>query len=256
VRTLRVALVQMRCEKGAIEANLAATRDYLDAAEAADCAVACFPEASITGYVDPRRFPDAAVAVDGPAVAQLAALTRGRPVTAVAGIIEARPQPGSAHFITQLVARAGEIVAVYRKRTIPPDELHLFAPASEVTTFSVADVPCGLAICADIGCEEVFADNARAGARVIFECAAPGLYGAQETRDWRSGYEWWRGECQSQLARYARAYHVAIAVATQAGRTCDEDFPGGGYLFGPDGTCLSETPDWREGMHVVDVPVE
>jgi predicted amidohydrolase len=28
----------------------------------------------------------------------------------------------------------------------------------------------------------------------------------------------------------------------------DEDFPGGGYVFGPDGTCMFATCDWSEGV--------
>jgi hypothetical protein len=34
-------------------------------------------------------------------------------------------------------------------------------------------------------------------------------------------------------------------VATAAGRTVDEDFPGGGYLFAPDGTRVYATKDWN-----------
>jgi predicted amidohydrolase len=253
--SLRAALVQMRCEKGAIAANLAATDAALDAAAQVGCAVACFPEGSITGYIDPRLYPDAVVPLDGPAVAAFVALTRGRDITALGGIIEARQEPSSRPFITQVVARDGEISAVYRKRTIPDDELELFAPSTGTTTFDIAGVRCGLAICADVHCAAVFADCAHAGAKVVFECAAPGLYGAQETRNWRTGYAWWRGECREYLAQYARAYHVAIAVATQAGRTRDEDFPGGGYLFGADGACLSEAADWRESLLVVDIPL-
>ncbi len=85
---------------------------------------------------------------------------------------------------------------------------------------------------------------------MVFEVAAPGLYGEQATRDWRSGYEWWRGECQQYLAAYARDYGLWIAVATQAGRTVDEDFPGGGFLYRPDGECVYETADWSEGVGV------
>ena len=43
----------------------------------------------------------------------------------------------------------------------------------------------------------------------------------------------------TKLGRYARDDGVHIAVATQAGRTVDEDFPGGGYLFAPDGACIA-----------------
>jgi predicted amidohydrolase len=48
---------------------------------------------------------------------------------------------------------------------------------------------------------------------------------------------------------------VHIAVATQAGRTVDEDFPGGGYVFDPGGTTVAETGDWQEGLLVADLPV-
>ena len=41
---------------------------------------------------------------------------------------------------------------------------------------------------------------------------------------------------------------IWIAVATQAGRTVDEDFPGGGYVFAPDGRQVYTTPDWFPGV--------
>ena len=44
-----------------------------------------------------------------------------------------------------------------------------------------------------------------------------------------------------------------MAVATQAGRTADEDFPGGGYVFGPSGACIAESGDWSEGMLLANV---
>jgi predicted amidohydrolase len=259
--SLRVALVQMRCEKGAIDANLAATREYLREAARAGARVVCFPEASLTGYVDPIRYPRARLRLDDPAVAQFVALTGATGVTALAGIVEANPSnPVGLPLLAQIVAANGELFGVYRKRTIPHEEAHLFAPAGadEHAVFQYNSHPgatFGVAICADIETPAVFADPAHAGARVVFECAAPGLYGEQATRDWEVGYAWWRGECETKLGRYARENGIFIAVATQAGRTADEDFPGGGYLFGPDGTLLAATPDWREGILYADLPL-
>jgi predicted amidohydrolase len=113
------------------------------------------------------------------------------------------------------------------------------------------DLTWGIAVCADVHNCEVFAACARPGAQVVFEVAAPGLYGEQATRDWRSGYEWWRGECWQYPSAYARDYGLWIAVATQAGRTVDEDFPGGGYLFRPGGGRAYETADGSEGLALV-----
>lgn len=247
----RLGLVEMRCEKGDLAGNLAATAAYLDEGRERGVDILAFPEASLTGYVDPTRYPDAVLSLDHPAIAEFLALTRRAPrTTALAGVIEANP--GGLPFITQLVARDGRLVGVYRKRTIPDEEAHLFAPVRAPGVFARDGLRFGVAICADIDCADLFAEHAQAGARIIFECAAPGLYGEQETRDWRVGYEWWRGECMEKLGGYARANGVHIAVATQAGRTRDEDFPGGGYVFGPDGRCLAETSDWREGALWVD----
>lgn len=249
---LRIGLVQMRCEKGDIAANLGAIAAYLrtgrergiDMERGID--IMCFPEGSITGYVDPRRYPEAVLSLSDPAIAQFAALTRTGPVTALAGIIERNPD--GLPYITQIVARDGEVLGFLRKRTIPEEAADLFAPATTAGVFAHPEIPFGIAICADIDNAALFAEHARGGARVIFEVAAPGLYGDQATRDWAAGYDWWEGKCATKLGRYAREYGVYIAIATQAGRTRDEDFPGGGYVFGPDGQRLSATADWSEGV--------
>jgi (R)-amidase len=243
---LQIALVQMRCEKGTIDDNLAATQAYVQEAAARGVDIICFPEMSITGYVDPNRQSEAILRVDGPEVARFAELTRATNITAIAGIVEANP--GGKPFITQVVARGGRLLGAYRKRTIVGDEEPWFAPGGPVPVFAHPKARFSVAICADIDSPDVFAVGAQQGAQIVFEAAAPGLYGAQATRDWRSGFAWWQGECMSKLGQYARDNHVFIAVATQAGRTVDEDFPGGGYVFGPDGGCLAATPDWSEGV--------
>jgi predicted amidohydrolase len=251
--TLDIALVQMRCEKGAIDHNVAAMRRYVHHAAARGVDIVCFPEMSITGYIDPNRQPEAVLELGSAAVEHFVALTAGSPVTAIAGIVEAHP--AGKPVITQLVAQAGELLGFYRKKTIVDEEAEWFAPGHEVPLFAHPKARFSLAICADIDSAEIFAEGARRGAQIVFEAAAPGLYGAQATRDWRSGYAWWQSECFQKIGRYARANHVPIAVATQAGRTVDEDFPGGGYLFGPDGACLAATADWSEGVLYASVPL-
>jgi len=55
MKTIKLGLVQMRCEKGAIEENLATTRAYLEAGMRQGVDIMCFPEMSITGYANPYR---------------------------------------------------------------------------------------------------------------------------------------------------------------------------------------------------------
>lgn len=146
-----------------------------------------------------------------------------------------------------MAARNGRLLGLYRKVTIQDEEERWFTPGGVIPVFHRGPLTYGISICADIGNEAVFAGAARQGAKIVFELAAPGLYGEQATRNWQSGFDWWRGENHARLAAYARKYHLWIATATQAGRTIDEDFPGGGYVFAPDGQCLFETPDGSEG---------
>jgi predicted amidohydrolase len=58
-QALNIALVQMRCEKGAIDDNLAAIQAEIQAADERGVDIICFPEMSITGYIDPTQRPEA-----------------------------------------------------------------------------------------------------------------------------------------------------------------------------------------------------
>ena len=250
---LQIGLVQMRCPKGEVAQNLASIRACLQAAAARGVDILCFPEMSITGYIDPTRRPDAVLHLDSPAVARFIEMSGETGVTALAGIVEANP--AGKPFITQLVAAGGRLLGAYRKLTIDAEEAAWFAAGAAVTVLSHPTGLFGTAICADINNPSVFAENARRGARIVFAAAAPGLYGSQETRDWQSGFAWWRDECHSKLGGYARERGIYIAVATQAGRTADEDFPGGGYILAPDGSCIAETADWSPGVLYATLPL-
>jgi predicted amidohydrolase len=254
VTMLRISLVQMNCEKGAIDANLASISRYLADAQERSIDIVAFPEMSITGYADTDRYPQAMLKLEGPEVARFLDLTKGNPATVLAGIIEENPLMKP--FITQLVARDGNLLGSYRKINIKDDEELWFSPGEETPIFRHRPVTFGLAICADNSNEGVFAASARQRAKIVFELAAPGLYGEQATRDWQSGFNWWKGECQKYLGKYAKKYKYWIAVATQAGRTRDEDFPGGGYVFAPDGNCLYATPDGSAGAIYLELDLD
>ena len=251
---VRIGLIQMFCEKAAIAENLEGTEGCLDEVVAYDLDIVCFPEMSTTGYADPTKFADAVIRLDGVEVGQLLEMTRGKSTTVLAGLIEENPQ--GKPFITQIVVQDRRLLGFYRKKRIVDEEADWFSPGESISTFTHGEVPFGVAICADISSPEVFAECARQGARIVFEAAAPGLHGDQATRDWRAGFEWWKAECQKYLSRYAKRYGLWVAVATQAGRTVDEDFPGGGYVFAPDGRCLYSTSDWLPGAAYLEIDFE
>jgi predicted amidohydrolase len=235
----------MKCEKGEIYKNLETISDYLDEANRKKCDFVAFPEMSLTGYADPTRYPQAVISLDGPEVQRLLDISKGYNTVILVGIIEGNPS--GKPFITQLVIHQGKKIGFYRKMTIVDDETEWFSPGNHVFTFQHKGVTCGLTICADLINEQVFALCKQNGAEFVLELAAPGLYGEQATRNWEKGYQWWESECQKYLSQYASKYNLWIAVATQAGRTIDEDFPGGSYLFSPSGERELATQDHLPG---------
>jgi predicted amidohydrolase len=254
-KKIRIGLVQMHCEKGAVAENLEKTARYLAEATVREIDVVSFPEASITGYVNPVRYPGAVLHLDGPEVAQMIEMTRGYPSTVLAGLME--ENSAGKPFITQIVVRDGQLLGHYRKKRNVEEDAEWYAVGDMVPpVFTHDDLTFGISICADMGDEEVFAACARQGAQIVFELAAPGLYGEQATRNWRSGFEWWEGECQKYLERYTQTHGIWAAVATQAGRTVDEDFPGGGYVFAPGGRRLYATLDWSAGAVYLELEMD
>lgn len=241
----------MRCEQGAIARNLRVIDDHLRAATRHGAEVVAFPELSLSGYADPGCYPHSVLKRDSAEMARLLALTRPWPVMALVGFIEYNP--AGKPYITHLAVRQGQIVGYYRKITIEGDEAGLFSPGDRVVTVDDNGHRFGIAICADIDNPRVFSDSAVKGASLIFEVAAPGLYGEQATRNWETGYRWWEAECQTKLGEYARRHGIWIVVATQAGRTTEEDFPGGCYVFSPDGERKYATPNGSPGAIYLDL---
>ncbi|MDF2686559.1 MAG: nitrilase [Clostridia bacterium] len=243
---LKIALTQMRCEKSEIEKNLKTIEDYIKESINNGCEIICFPEMSITGYINPIKNIEAVIKLNSIPLSHILDLSRIYNIIIIAGFTEFNPD--GKPFITQIAVKNGELICVYRKITIAEDEKDWFSPGKELGIFTYREIKIGLSVCADIDNELLFKEYATENVNIVFEAAAPGLYGEQSTRNWKNGFDWWKGECYGKLGRYSKENKMYIAVSTQAGRTADEDFPGGGYIFSPKGDCLFETADWFEGM--------
>jgi predicted amidohydrolase len=250
---VRILLSALRCETGAIDENLAEHQRVLCEARDADCTVAVFPEMSLTGSVDPARTPERLVTLDDPAVTTLSAFTNDTGVAAAFGIAEIA-ESGDAHIV-HVVAAQGRIVGVQRKRHLGEGE-ESFTAADADAVFDLDGVRCAIAICAESRTDRPFAHAVAAHAPLVLFCAAPGLDGRRiDEASWRRGWEWWRADGLGDAQRHARERGLWIAVATQAGATHDEDFPGVAALVDPTGKVRAELPDWRAGSLIVDVPI-
>ncbi|HEX8218527.1 MAG TPA: carbon-nitrogen hydrolase family protein [Chloroflexia bacterium] len=255
---LKIGLAQMRCEKGDWEGNLRRTEELMSEAASLGCEVVVFPEMGLSGYCYDEHYTRAARSLDSDVVRRFVELTARYGVAASGGFIEANGDDKP--FVTQVLAQNGRVVGVYHKTHIVDEEAGLFSPGVEMPVFRLRvrgkELTCALAICADSDRPDLFARFAEQGARVVFHSSAPGLYERRtDEASWRAGYEWYRGYLGERLPGYAVENGLAIAVATQCGATVDEDFPGGSFVFGPDGSCLACTEDHREALLVYELDV-
>ncbi|HEX4063999.1 MAG TPA: carbon-nitrogen hydrolase family protein [Streptosporangiaceae bacterium] len=249
---LRLMLAAICCQKGDWPGNLAEHERVLALAQDRDCDVAIFPEMSLSGPADPGRRPEWLLRLDSAPVAAMAELTGRYPVAAVFGVAEREER--AAH-ITQVYAHGGRVAGFYRKRHLGEDERG-YTPGTESALFQFGGIGFGITICAEGGVDFPFDEPAAAGAEVIFFCAAPGLYGRRtDEKSWRAGYAWWESCGLADARRHAVRTGTWVALATQAGTTVDEDFPGLAALVAPDGEVMARLPDWRAGTLVVELPL-
>ena len=255
---LKIALAQMRCEKGDWEGNLRRTEEWMAQAAAQGCEVVIFPEMGLSGYCYDEHYIQAARSLNSAHVRRFVDLTARYGVAASGGFIE--PNGEDKPFVTQVLAQHGRIVGVYRKVNIADEEVGLFSPGTETPVFKLplrdGELTCALAICADSDRPDLFANFAEKGARVVFQSSAPGLYVRRtDEPSWWDGYNWYKSYLGERLPGYARDNKLTIAVATQCGATLDEDFPGGSFVFDQNGECLACTEDYREALLVYELDI-
>jgi len=242
----------MTCEKGDLVGNLARHLEALRDAAGAGCDLVVFPEMSLTGSVDQLRRPEHAIALDDPAVAELAAAAGELGVDGVVGIGE---RLGDDLYITQVHVRGGAVAGVQRKRRLGDGE-EGFATSGHTERFSRDGVPFGIVICAEGHVDFTWDASVARGEQLVLLCSAPGLDERCTSKEtWRSGFEWWGSAGLADAQHQAKRLGVWVAMATQAGSTHDEDFPGIAALIDPAGAIVDRLPDWRPGTLVVHVPL-
>jgi len=247
---MKIALIQMSSLKGETKKNLATMTDFVEWAAAEQADLVVFPEMNLTGYFASSKYSPSALTLEDKTVKAAIKLSEKYRLAIVFGLAEKR---GEKFYISQLVVKNGEILGIYHKHNVINDEAKIFTPGKDLPVFQIDNIKIGLTICADIDRPELFKSYAEKGCQLVIECASPDLFGDRVNRNWSGGYNWWRQNCIEKIGQYARENKIMIAIATQSGHNCEDDFPGGGYLFSTTGEILSQTQDYHQGMLLVEI---
>src|SRR5579859_7483729 len=173
---LKTAVIQVNSRDDTTE-NLSNVERFLDQAADMGAQFACLPE--FWTYLGPYSgFDAAAQTIPGPVIELLQKKARKHKMIVHGGsIVERHPQLAGKFYNTSvLIARDGEIVALYRK-------IHLFdvnlsngekhyeseriAPGDDIVTAEIEGITFGLTICYDLRFPELYRLLALRGAQII-----------------------------------------------------------------------------------------
>lgn len=240
-RTVRVALVQMRCNDEP-EANLERGLAGIASAAAMEAQIVCLPELFRTRYFcqteNPAHF-SLAEPIPGPTTDRLAHSARANNLVVVAGLFERRAA-GLYHNTCVIIDASGEIVGRYRKMHIPDDpgfyEKFYFSPGDlgfcSVAT-ACADV--GVLICWDQWFPEAARLTALRGAAVILFPTAIGTLETEDDAAAAAFVDAW----QTIQRGHAIANGVFVAAVNRVGNEDGLNFWGRSFVAGPLGEWLA-----------------
>jgi NAD+ synthase (glutamine-hydrolysing) len=238
---LRIALAQVNCVVGDLEANRAKILEHIAQARAVEADLVVFPELATTGYPpEDLLLRPGFVRAARDSLEQIASATKG-----IVSLI------GTPWFDGDLanacgVCSDGEIRGIYRKHFLPNygvfDEHRYFAQGRDLLLLRFGDVSAGPTICEDLWQPGPPAtDLALAGAQLIVNLSAsPFHVGKAEERE----------ENFSARARDTSSY---VAFCNLVGGQDELVFDGHSVILDDAGEVLARAPGFEEHLLVVDI---
>ena len=170
---MKVALAQIDCSVGDVEANCAKITDFTEKASGKGCEVVIFPEMSDTGY-DTSVIKHTASSWDERpfSIIQNAAVKHS--IYVVCGLSER--VENDVYNSVAILSPEGKLLGSYRKMHLfspkPAHEDQCFTHGSSFTILSIGDFTWGFTICYDLRFPELYRVLALKGADVFVNCSA------------------------------------------------------------------------------------
>ncbi len=247
---MRIAMAQVTCDLGNIEANEERARDVIAAAAGSGADLVVLPELSLSGYSIGDLDEDLALRADDLRLATLAAIAGD------ADLCVGFPELSEGLHVYNSMAyfEAGELAHVHRKLYLPTygafEERKHFVPGHSIRAFPTRHGRAAILTCNDAWQPQLAFIAAQDAARVLLVPAASS--GTQPGRPW-DAREYWR-----DITRfYARMFQVFVVFVNRVGSEGDLHFWGGSHAVDPWGRVVAEAAEGQEEeLVIVDIEVD
>jgi predicted amidohydrolase len=163
---MKVAIAQIDCQPGDINANCQKIVDFAVRAKQENADLLVFPELSDTGYVMTSMEDNASEFKSGLPIRTLSDCATSNGMSIIAGISEKTDE--GIYNSAVAINPDGDIIAKYRKvHLYTPSGEDVFKAGHELVTFSLGEFTMGLMICYDIRFPEMARSLALKGVDVI-----------------------------------------------------------------------------------------
>jgi NAD+ synthase (glutamine-hydrolysing) len=248
MKNLKVALAQISCRLGDIEANIQKHLEYIEKAKAAKAELVMFPELSLTGYSLKDAVYDVALTVDDPILKPL--YEASKDIAIAFGMVEltSRLEANNTHVFLE----GGKLAARHRKVYLPTygvfEEKRYFTPGNRFRAFDSKLGRFGMMICEDMWHPSSTMILALDGARALFVGAA-GLFRGVRADARAENVEAWENLNRTSAQNYTSYFIFCNRVGVEDGLV----FWGGSEIIDPHGKQVAKAPYFDEALLVHEI---
>ena len=232
---LKIAAVCMHAIPGDISLNLNKIESMSREAFSNGADVVCFPELSVTGYI--QQFPEHVYCREEmeKIVERLVWMARDAKIVLMAGVIDVADEGNP--YITQIIAGPDGLIGTYRKTHLGPTETTNYRPGQKIEVFKRGNTVFGVQLCYEGHFPEISTQMALMGADMVFiPHASPRGAPEEKLQSW-----------MRHLPARAFDNGIYVIACNQVGSFEDGlRFPGVAVVFGPDGRVLAQYVGMKE----------
>jgi len=226
---LKTAAVCMHAIPGDIAGNLDKIESMTQEASANGADFVCFPELSVTGYIQTSPSRIYGLREMEKIVDRLVRTAKKTEIVLIAGLIEVTDEGNP--YIAQIIAGPDGLIGTYRKTHLGPTETAIYCPGEKIEVFKVGKTTFGVQLCYEAHFPEISTRMALMGADIVLiPHASPRGAPEEKLKSW-----------MRHLPARAFDNGLFVVACNQVGKIEGGlSFPGVSVMFGPDGQLLAK----------------